>query len=248
MSLQIHQFVCLEDNYAFLVLDEESGQVACIDTPDPQAILNELQLLDWKLTKIFNTHWHDDHAGGNLQIQSATGCEIYGPAEIAGVAPIDHIVEEGDVVHLGQSAFEILDVGGHTHRHIAYYAPEQGVVFVGDVLFPLGCGRVFEGTASQMWNSLQKLLRLDDATRVYSAHEYAKGNALFALSVDSSPEVQAYADEIFLARAEGRPTVPTTIKRERATNPFVRAPFLMPDLGDVEAFAAVRSKKDNFRA
>lgn len=252
MSLTIHQFACLSDNYGFLVRDEASGLAACIDTPEAGAILRELDKLGWTLALILNTHWHPDHAGGNAEIKAATGAEIVGPAEVTRIAPLDRQVGGGDVVMLGETRFSVIETGGHTLGHIAYYDADDAVAFVGDTLFALGCGRLFEGQPEQMWASLQRLAALPDETRVYCAHEYTASNARFALSVDADPALKARAEAVFAARERGEPTVPTTIGLERATNPFLRAPKLAEAVGaagqpDFKAFAAVRAAKDSFK-
>lgn len=252
MPLSVHQFACLSDNYGFLVRDEASGRTACIDTPDAAAVLRELEGLGWGLDLILNTHWHPDHAGGNAEIKAATGCAIVGPAEVTRIAPLDREVTHGDVVELGETRFEVIDSGGHTLGHIAYFDAADRIAFVGDTLFALGCGRLFEGTAEQMWDSLQRLAALPDDTTVYCAHEYTASNARFALSVDDSPAVKARADQVFAARARDEWTVPTTIGLEKATNPFLRAPLLAAQVGaagqpDAAAFGAVRAAKDGFK-
>jgi hydroxyacylglutathione hydrolase len=252
MPLTVHQFPCLSDNYGFLVRDEGSGRTACIDTPDAAAILRELEKLGWGLTLILNTHWHPDHAGGNAEIKAATGCTVVGPKEVERIAAPDRVVVEGDTVELGDTVFKVIDTGGHTLGHVSYFDAADHIAFVGDTLFTLGCGRLFEGTAEQMWGSLQKLAALPDDTAVYCAHEYTASNARFALSVDSSQALKERADAIFAARERSEPTVPTTIALEKATNPFLRAPMLAAAVGaagkpDHEAFGAVRAAKDSFR-
>jgi hydroxyacylglutathione hydrolase len=252
MPLTVHQFPCLSDNYGFLARDEATGLAACVDTPEAGAILRELDKLGWRLALILNTHWHPDHAGGNAEIQAATGAQIVGPAEVSRIAPLDREVRGGDEVMLGETRFEVIESGGHTLGHVAYYDAADSVAFVGDTLFALGCGRLFEGQPDQMWASLQRLAALPDDTRVYCAHEYTASNARFALSVDDDPALAARAAEIFAARERGEPTVPTTIGLEKATNPFLRAPRLADRVGatgraDHEAFAAVRQAKDAFK-
>jgi hydroxyacylglutathione hydrolase len=252
MTLTVHQFPCLEDNYGFLVRDEATGLAASIDTPDAAAILRELEALGWKLALILNTHWHQDHAGGNAEIQAATGCEIVGPAEVRRIAPLDREVRDGDTVSLGETQFRVIESGGHTLGHIAYHDAADHLAFVGDTLFALGCGRLFEGDPEQMWTSLQRLAALPDDTRVYCAHEYTASNARFALSVDDDPALKARAQSVFAARERGEATVPTTIALEKATNPFLRAPRLAARVGaegqpDYKAFAAVRQAKDVFK-
>ncbi|WP_304168043.1 hydroxyacylglutathione hydrolase [Phenylobacterium aquaticum] len=247
MSITVHQFPCLSDNYGFLVRDDATGLAACVDTPEAGPILKALDELGWKLALILNTHWHQDHAGGNAEIKAATGATVVGPAEVERLTPLDRKVGGGDVVELGQTRFQVIETGGHTLGHIAYYDAGDHVAFVGDTLFALGCGRMFEGTADQMWTSLQRLAALPDDTRVYCAHEYTASNARFALSVDDDPALKARAAEIFAARERGEPTVPTTIGLEKATNPFLRAPLLRPGVAAHEAFGAVRAAKDAFR-
>ena len=252
MPLQVHQFPCLSDNYGFLLRDEATGQVGCVDTPDAEAILAELGKLGWTLDLIMNTHWHPDHAGGNARLKEVTGCDIVGPQEVTRIAPLDRPVAEGDSVELGETRFEVIDTGGHTLGHIAYYDAADATAFVGDTLFALGCGRLFEGAPEQMWASLSKLAALPDDTLVYCAHEYTASNARFALSVDQGPELKARAEAVFAARERGEATVPTRIGVEKASNPFLRAPLLKAGLGladasDAEAFAAVRRAKDVFK-
>ena len=252
MPLTVHQFPCLSDNYGFLIRDEASGRTACIDTPEAGAILRELDDLGWDLDYIFNTHWHPDHAGGNADIKAITGCTIVGPREVTRIAPLDREVGGGDTVELGETTFQVIESGGHTLGHIAYFDAADRIAFVGDTLFALGCGRLFEGTPEQMWDSLQRLAALPEDTTVYCAHEYTASNARFALSVDDAPALKARAEQIFAARERGEWTVPTTIGLEKATNPFLRAPALAGRVGatgkpDAQAFAAVRAAKDNFR-
>jgi len=247
MSLTVHQFPCLSDNYGFLVRDEATGKTATIDTPDADAILAALDKLGWTLDLILNTHWHPDHAGGNAAIKAATGATIVGPQEVTRIAPLDRAVVEGDVVELGETRFTVIDTGGHTLGHIAYHDAQDDIAFVGDTLFALGCGRLFEGTPEQMWGSLAKLTALPDATTVYCAHEYTAANARFALSVDDDPLLKARAEQIFAARERGEPTVPTSIGAEKATNPFLRAPLLRPNLSPAMAFAEIRAAKDGFQ-
>lgn len=248
MTLTVRQFPCLSDNYGFLVRDDETGQVACIDTPDADAILAELDKAGWELHFVLNTHWHPDHAGGNDALKAATGCVVIGPAEVSRIAEPDHVIEPGDTFELGETRFEVIDTGGHTLGHVSYFDAADRIAFVGDTLFALGCGRLFEGDAQQMWASLQRLAAFPDDTTVYCAHEYTASNARFALSVDDSAALKDRAAAIFALREQGKPTVPTTIALEKATNPFLRAPLLRPDIADpAEAFGAVRAAKDAFK-
>jgi hydroxyacylglutathione hydrolase len=201
---------------------------------------------------ILNTHWHSDHTAGTAQIKAATGAQIVGPSEVRKAAPLDRVVTQGDVVALGETVFEVVETPGHTLGHIVYYDPADRAAFVGDTLFALGCGRLFEGTPAQMWDSLSKMQAWPDETTIYCAHEYTAANARFAMTLDASPTLAARAEQIFAARARGEPTVPTTLGLERATNPFLRAPQLAEAAGvasgdRLQAFAAIRAAKDAFR-
>ena len=216
MSLSIRQFPCLSDNYGFLVRDEATGQVATVDTPDAEAILSDLEASGWgRLDMILNTHWHPDHAGGNERLKAETGCLIVGPAEVRRIAPLDRELARGETIRLGETAFEVLAVGGHTLGHIAYWSRENDLAFVGDTIFALGCGRLFEGTPAQMWESLNRLADLPEQTRLYCAHEYTASNARFALSVDDDPALRERADAVVAGGERGGPPVPTYVRSWR---------------------------------
>jgi hydroxyacylglutathione hydrolase len=252
MTLKIHQFPCLSDNYGFLIHDTQTGETACIDTPEAEEYLEQAELKGWRITQIWNTHWHRDHAGGNLAIKAQTGAMITAPVGDAGkIEVVDRAVDQGDVVSLGAFEAQVVDVGGHTLGHIAYYLPEAGVAFVGDSLFALGCGRMFEGSAEQFWASLERLKALPAETMMYCAHEYTASNAKFAVFADPANKALAdYAQEIKGLRASGEATVPFALGRELACNPFLRAGHA--DLAErwgsdpVSAFAALRGAKDTF--
>lgn len=254
-KLQIHQFEALSDNYGYLVHDPETGATAAIDTPEVAAIEQALAEKGWTLTHIFNTHHHADHAGGNDALKAKYGCTIVGPKGEEKLIPgIDRAVGQDDIVELGNAKARVIDVPGHTRGHIAYSFADDHVAFVGDTLFALGCGRLFEGTPQQMWTSLSKLMELPDDTIVYCAHEYTQANARFALSVEpQNAALVARSKEIDEKRARGEWTVPTSIGLEKATNPFLRAasPDLRATVGlvaasDVDVFAETRHRKDNF--
>src|SRR5574339_96815 len=223
-ALAIHMFPCLKDNYGYLLHDADSGATAAVDTPDAAEIAAQLEAKGWRLTHILNTHHHGDHAGGNLQLKRNTGCTIAGPrADAARIPGIDVAVGEGDIVELGAHRAAVYDTPGHTRGHIVYHFAAARAAFVGDTLFALGCGRLFEGSPEQMWGSLEKILAWPDDTRIYCAHEYTLANAQFALSVEpDNPALVARATEVAALRRAGRPTVPTTLGVEKATNPFLR--------------------------
>jgi hydroxyacylglutathione hydrolase len=251
--LQIHQFPCLEDNYGFLLHDPASGETACIDTPDAEACLREVQAKGWRLTQVWNTHWHPDHAGGNEAIKAATGCTVTAPAgDALKIAAVDRRVGNGETVQLGEWQAKVIDVGGHTLGHIAYHLPDAGTAFVGDSLFALGCGRMFEGTPEQFWGSLTRLKALPPETVLYCAHEYTQSNARFALHADpDNIELRLYAEEIDRLRGEGEPTVPMRLARELETNPFLRADSedmrnRWGGTNPAETFARLRAAKDSF--
>jgi hydroxyacylglutathione hydrolase len=253
--LEIHMFPCLADNYGYLLHDRGSGHTAAVDTPDANEILAQLAAKGWRLTHILNTHHHADHAGGNLELKRQTGCTIVGPrADAARIPGIDVAVGEGDVVELGEHRATVFDTPGHTRGHIVYYFADAHAAFVGDTLFALGCGRLFEGTPGQMWSSLQKILRWPDDTRLYCAHEYTQSNARFAVTVEPGNEqLKQRAAAIASRRAANQPTVPSTLAEERATNPFLRPTSrnLQETVGligapPVDVFAKTRALKDAF--
>jgi hydroxyacylglutathione hydrolase len=252
-KLEVEQFACLSDNYGVLIHDAEAGVTASIDAPDAAAVLAQLQAKGWTLTHLLVTHHHGDHTGGNLALKEATGCKIIGPAGEADRIPgIDQGVREGDVVQFGSFEIRVLDTPGHTMGHITYFIPEARVAFVGDTMFAMGAGRLFEGNAEMMWNSLQKLMELPPDTEIYCGHEYTAANARFALTVD--PENQALqnrAKEVDQLRAQGLPTLPTRLDKELETNPFlrpnvtaIRARLGMPYAEDWQVFAEIRERKN----
>jgi hydroxyacylglutathione hydrolase len=253
--LEIHLFPCLADNYGFLVHDPQEQVTAAVDTPDAGQIMAQLDAKGWRLTHILNTHHHGDHAGGNLQIKERTGCTVIGPrADAARIPGIDVPVGEGDELCLGRHRVRVFDTPGHTRGHIVYWLPDDDAAFVGDTLFAMGCGRLFEGTPAQMWTSLCKIMSWPESTRLYCAHEYSQANARFALTVEPhNAALAARAAEVAALRAAGRPTVPTTLRAELATNPFLRAasPGLqsaigLPGADAVQVFAKTRALKDAF--
>jgi len=233
-----------------------TGATAVFDTPEVAPILAAIEERGWRLTHILNTHHHFDHTGGNKELKERTGCTVVGPAGEASRIPcMDVACKDGDVVRVGDLELRVLEVGGHTAGHIAYHIPEQRLAFVGDTLFVLGCGRLFEGSPSQMWESLSKLRALPDDTVVYCAHEYTESNLRFAMTLDGAlPGLSDRADAIRKLRAAGRATVPTLLAHEKATNPFLRADDselrtavgLSENAMPVDVFAEVRHRKDCF--
>ena len=251
--LQVHQFPCLSDNYGFLLHDPESGETAAIDTPDGAEYLRQAEARGWRITRIWNTHWHPDHTGGNAAIIAATSAPVLAPAEVERVGPVDEVVVHGDRFAFGAWDVQVIDVSGHTNGHVGFHLASAGIAFVGDSVFPLGCGRMFEGQPEQFWASLQRIKALPETTILYCAHEYSAANARFALHADpGNAALQDYAAEIEAKRSRGEATVPTTLKRELDSNPFLRADE--PDMqarwarpGDpVATFAALRAAKDVF--
>ena len=254
-ALQIHQFPCLHDNYGYLLHDPDSGLTATVDTPDAAAIERALAERSWRLDYILNTHHHRDHAGGNLALKAQTGCVIVGArSDAARIPGIDVLVAEGETFALGTHKARIIETSGHTIGHICYVFDADHAAFVGDTLFSLGCGRLFEGTPAQMWDSLQKLMRLPDDTRVYCAHEYTQGNGRFALTLEPrNAALTARMREVDTRRAAQLPTIPSTIGLEKATNPFLRpasaelrATLGLPSAPDVDVLGETRRRKDKF--
>ena len=253
-EIEIRPVPCLRDNYAYLIRDVATDAVGIVDPSEADPVFAALDETGWELTHILNTHHHPDHTGGNEALKAKTGARVVGPAADRDRIPaIDDAVDEGDTYHMGEAEAEIFFIPGHTRGHIAFWFRESRALFSGDTLFLMGCGRLFEGTPAQMWESLGKLRKLPGETRVFCGHEYTQANARFALSVEPDNEaLQARAKEVDALREEGRWTIPGTIEVERATNPFLRAdePSLAHNVGldggdPVEVFAEVRRRKDN---
>ena len=239
MAIEIVRVPVLSDNYVWLVHEARSGETLVIDPAVAEPVLAAAEARGWKISQIWNTHWHPDHVGGNAEIKAATGCIITGPAaEAERISTLDVQVRGGDVVQLGGMRAMVLDVPAHTAGHIAYHFETEQVAFVGDTLFAMGCGRLFEGTAAQMYDNMRTLEALGDATAIYCAHEYTLSNARFAVTVEpDNAALQQRVSDVVAARERGEATVPTTIALERATNPFMRA-------SSVEELAARRAAKD----
>ena len=240
--LSIDLVPCLSDNYAYLLRDPVSGAVGIVDPSEAPPVLAALEKRGWTLTHIFNTHHHFDHTGGNLPLKEATGATIIGPkADAHRIPGIDTGVGEGDTVTFGTQTAEVFDIPAHTTGHIALYFAASQAVFTGDTLFAMGCGRLFEGTPAQMFAAMRKLEALPGDTRVYCGHEYTESNGRFALHVEpDNADIQAEMVKVRALRAKNEPTIPSTIRLERKTNPFMRA-------ANVDELGARRAAKDSFK-
>jgi hydroxyacylglutathione hydrolase len=231
----------LSDNYVWLVNDPDSDETVAVDPSVADPVLAEAAARGWRITQVWNTHWHPDHTGGNDKIRDATGCTITGPAEAERVSRMDRIVAGGDRARIGGIEAELIDIPAHTAGHVAFHLPAAAAIFTGDTLFAMGCGKLFEGGAEQMYDNLRRLAALPPETLVYCGHEYTLANGLFALSVEPDNEALVRRVEaVRAARERGEVTLPTTIALERATNPFMRA-------SSAAELAERRRAKDNFR-
>jgi len=253
--LQIQQIPVLNDNYIYLLHDAESGEAAVVDPALAQPVLGTLKQNDWNLTYIFNTHHHADHVGGNLTLKQQTNCQIIGSENDQQRIPgIDKKVNEGDTLQLGTYTIQVISCTGHTTGHIAFYIPAANALFCGDTLFAMGCGRLFEGTAEQMQQSLHKFTTLPLDTKIYCAHEYTAANAQFALSVEpKNTDLLATIDRVKQLRANKQATVPTTLAQELATNPFLRTnspeiqkTLAMQGASELAIFTELRERKNRF--
>ena len=238
--LEVVAVPAFSDNYLWLVHDSQSGETAVVDPGDAAPVLAEAERRGWTIGQVWNTHWHPDHTGGNLAVKAASDAAISGPAS-GNIPGRDVALAEGDTVRLGSHVGRVIEVPGHTLDHLALVFDDDRVAFVGDTLFAMGCGRLFEGTPAQMFDSLQRLARLPEDTKLYPAHEYTLANARFAAVAEpDNAAIAARLDEVRGLRDAGKITLPTTVAEERATNPFVRA-------ADVAELARLRAQKDMFR-
>ncbi|MEJ2117833.1 MAG: hydroxyacylglutathione hydrolase [Alphaproteobacteria bacterium] len=250
-----HQFICGEDNFCVLIHDPDSGMTAAVDTPDAEPIARELRAKGWTLTHILTTHHHYDHTDGHEELKAETGATLIGAGnDSARIPGLDMPVADGERFTLGRHTVEVLETPGHTRGAVCYWLPDAGVVFTGDTLFSLGCGRLFEGDGQMMWNSLQKLMALPPETQIYCGHEYTEANGRFALAVEpGNAALQQRVAEAKVLRSDGKATVPTTLAAEMAQNPFLR-----PSSSEIQAalglsgqplatiFTELRRRKDHF--
>ncbi|RVT86545.1 hydroxyacylglutathione hydrolase [Rhodobacteraceae bacterium CCMM004] len=256
MAFEIVTVPCLSDNYAFLVRSDRTDETALVDVPEAGPVLAALDARGWRLTEVWLTHHHADHVQGLDAVRerwpeiAVTGAA----ADARRLPPLDRAVGDGDRFDFAGAAVQVLDVSGHTVGHVAYHLPAAHAVFTADSLMALGCGRLFEGTPPMMWESLQKIAGLPADTIVYSGHEYTAANARFALTIEpDNAALVARARAVEAARAAGRPTVPSSLAEELATNPFLRAglpevktAISMAEAADAEVFAEIRARKDAF--
>lgn len=254
-KLQIYQFPCLSDNYGVLVHDPANNLTAAIDAPDATQVLDAVQHTGWALTHILVTHHHYDHTQGIADVKTKTGCQVWGPADEADkIKDLDRQLSDGETFAFGDDTVTVISTPGHTLGMINFHFQNAGIIFTGDTLFALGCGRIFEGNPAMMWDSLTRLIALPAETEIYCGHEYTLANAEFALSVDPDNEkLRARAREIERLRNEDKPTLPTTLALELETNPFlrpddpaIRKHLQMEQASDAEVFAEIRKRKDNF--
>ena len=240
--LKIAAVPVLTDNYVWLIHNPATGETAAVDPSVAEPVVAAVAARGWKLSQVLNTHWHPDHTGGNEGIKAATGCSITAPAEAQRVSKIDRVVAEGDRVTIAGAEAVVWDIPAHTAGHIAYYFEEERMIFVGDTMFAMGCGRLFEGTASQMYANLQRVAGLPEHVRIYCGHEYTLANARFALHAEpDNAAIRARLERVKAERDLGEITLPTTVAQERETNPFVRAT-------NAEDLARLRKDKDSFRS
>ncbi|MEL7014016.1 MAG: hydroxyacylglutathione hydrolase [Pseudomonadota bacterium] len=256
MTLHIETVPCLSDNYAYIAHDPDTSATLVVDVPEAGPILDRLNAKGYDVTTVFLTHHHADHVQGlNAILERFPQAKVAGNAEDAHrLPPLDIALREGDTLAVGTQTGHVIDVSGHTVGHVALHFPDSEVAFTADSLMALGCGRVFEGTMPQMWESLGKLAALPPQTLICSGHEYTESNARFALSVDpDNAALVTRAGAVSAARRQNQPTVPSKLSEELETNPFLRAadPALQAALGmtghdPAEVFAEIRRRKDAF--
>nr|1XM8_A Chain A, glyoxalase II [Arabidopsis thaliana]1XM8_B Chain B, glyoxalase II [Arabidopsis thaliana]2Q42_A Chain A, Putative hydroxyacylglutathione hydrolase 2 [Arabidopsis thaliana]2Q42_B Chain B, Putative hydroxyacylglutathione hydrolase 2 [Arabidopsis thaliana] len=254
--MQIELVPCLKDNYAYILHDEDTGTVGVVDPSEAEPIIDSLKRSGRNLTYILNTHHHYDHTGGNLELKDRYGAKVIGSAMDKDRIPgIDMALKDGDKWMFAGHEVHVMDTPGHTKGHISLYFPGSRAIFTGDTMFSLSCGKLFEGTPKQMLASLQKITSLPDDTSIYCGHEYTLSNSKFALSLEPNNEVlQSYAAHVAELRSKKLPTIPTTVKMEKACNPFLRSSntdirraLRIPEAADeAEALGIIRKAKDDF--
>ncbi len=253
MSLEIHQLPAFDDNYLYILRDTQSGETAAVDPGDASVILKFLKNHRWPLHKIFITHHHFDHTGGIAALKQKTKAQVFAPKyDEHRISQVDHWLEEGLEVTVGSYKAQVLFLPGHTLGHIAYYFASEKALFSGDVLFAMGCGRLFEGSPAQMYQSLEKIKTLPPETKIYCAHEYTLANGRFALSVDpNNSDLLQRMDIVENLRQKNQPTLPTDLQLELKTNPFLRchSPDIRKTVGlttspEPQVFAEIRKRKD----
>lgn len=255
MTLEIHIVPCLSDNYAYVLKDLDTGKTALVDAPDAAPVIQELDSLGWSLDILLITHHHADHTDGISALVSKYGCAVYGPrSEQSKISGLDHMLDDGDFVSVGNTKFEVIETPGHTLGHICFYDAEGPNLFSADALFSLGCGRMFEGTPGPMWEGLKRLRDLPDATTVFAGHEYTAGNAGFAVSIENENEsLKSRAHDVTRLRDQNLPTMPFNLGEDKKANPFLRADDaqLAASLGmggkpAADVFGDIRKRKDHF--
>ena len=241
-ALEVVRVPVLADNYVWLVHDPVSRETVVVDPGEARPVLDAAAARGWRITQVWNTHWHPDHTGGNAEVKAATGAPITGPAaELAKIVGLDATVVDGDELRLGEHGARVIATPGHTAGHVSFHFPDDGLAFTGDTLFAMGCGRLFEGTPDDMFASLARFADLPDETIICCGHEYTQSNGRYALVAEpDNPAIHSRMNDVERLRAAGEPTVPTTMALERATNPFLRA-------RSAEQLGVRRAAKDSFR-
>ncbi len=253
--LEIIQLAVLTDNYIYIIHDPVSSQTAVVDPAIAEPVIATLAKKGWRLDYILNTHHHSDHTGANLELKQKTHCKILGSAaDYERIPGIDIKLQQGDKIKLGNQQAQVIETPGHTLGHIVYHFASSYALFCGDTLFSMGCGRLFEGSAEQMWQSLQQIKQLAKTTRIYCTHEYTEANGKFALTLEpNNSQLLQRMEQVKQLRTNQQSTVPSTLEQELATNPFLREnssaiqqSINMTGQTNVEIFSKIRQLKDNF--